>query len=502
MSHDTKTPLLNNSSKHQSLDRFTLIYALKKGYFNLAQHLLNLGVDPNLADDSDSFKRTPLIYCTFIREERWALTIAQNLLEHNADLRRGDSRHLTPLHYCCAFGLDALLKLFLNSLDFDLSKSLDVNGNNCMHYAVRSRNLNCIRLIVSKCKQKRILSINITNKYGLRPSDLEDEDKLGRVKQIGIYPGKDSLESCKTAVVKFMETFEYNDGDNLNNKEPVEDKEHQAILNKAKSQELWKKAVAKLNKAYIQDYSKLDTSVQNEGQTNDFFLKTEFGQKLNNNSGNKTPDKGLKKKGKETNSTNSRLSMSPNLAGSNSSYPQESIIEEQTARVLTQKSFFIKFKDREKEFIDLNELFMGKESLFEGVKIKWPSIDVPNPKSKIKLVRPKTPAKSETKSFLDMDALDLINDLNDASSEKLIEKSFINLNPEDSWRKEMPTVFARLENKLTASYRGAAQLIIPNKPKSAKGDAKNSKGRGSKLDLKRAISMSNVNISNNEIFNN
>ena len=46
--------------------------------------MLRLGVDPNYVDEKENFLRTPLIYCTFIKDLNWSLTIAQTLLEYGA----------------------------------------------------------------------------------------------------------------------------------------------------------------------------------------------------------------------------------------------------------------------------------------------------------------------------------------------------------------------------------------------------------------------------------
>lgn len=94
--------------------KYTLTYAIKKGYFNLVRTLLGLGADPNQVDASEErtngptapLKRNPLIYTTYIRDLTWAKNIARLLLEHGADLSHTDSRRLTPIHYCNYFSHD------------------------------------------------------------------------------------------------------------------------------------------------------------------------------------------------------------------------------------------------------------------------------------------------------------------------------------------------------------------------------------------------------------
>ena len=154
---------------NSTIPRFTIMYAFNKGYFNLIRHLLSNGADPNQVD---KLNRTPLIYCAFIRDASWSVSIAQNLLECGADIEKSDNKNLNALHYCCAFNRHKLLELFLNSLDFELLSKLDNNGNSCLHYAVAFRNFKCIRLILNKCKHYNLEKIENENHYGFKPSDM------------------------------------------------------------------------------------------------------------------------------------------------------------------------------------------------------------------------------------------------------------------------------------------------------------------------------------------
>jgi hypothetical protein len=155
-----------------TIPRFTVIYALRKGYLNLIRHLLYTGSNANSIEIKDLTKRTPLIYCTFIKDANWALSVAQNLLEKGANLIKSDNKSLNALHYCCAFDKNLLLDLFLNSLDFDLLTKVDLNGNTCLHYATAYRNLKCIRLILNKCKQYNLKTIEYENNFGYKPTDM------------------------------------------------------------------------------------------------------------------------------------------------------------------------------------------------------------------------------------------------------------------------------------------------------------------------------------------
>jgi hypothetical protein len=215
---------LSQSSPFIAKKQYTIVYVIKKGYFNLVRHLLDLGVDPNFVSDKDDPKllRCPLIYATFIRDDKWAYTVAQNLLEYGASLQRADLNHLTPIHYACAFGRPHLLELFLSSLDFDLSRVVDANGNSCIHYAMRSHNLKCLQLLIKKYnsyymqhvhvvlsspyhEQAESLNdkLNCRNKLGLRPSDLGEEVNDNEQHNF-VYSGKDSLHACRSALVDFL----------------------------------------------------------------------------------------------------------------------------------------------------------------------------------------------------------------------------------------------------------------------------------------------------------
>ena len=77
----TNTIGFSNGKIDEIIPRFTMMYALKKGYLNLIRHILCTGVNPNQIDSKDKYYRTPLIYCAYIKDSNWALSISQNLLE-------------------------------------------------------------------------------------------------------------------------------------------------------------------------------------------------------------------------------------------------------------------------------------------------------------------------------------------------------------------------------------------------------------------------------------
>lgn len=184
--------------------KYTINYCIKKGYFNLIPYLIKRGLDANLIDEQDQFKRNALIYCTYIKELNWALSVAQSLLEYGANLQLTDSRNLNPLHYCCAFGKDRLLSLFLKSLDFDLLDSIDKNGNTCLHYAIKFRSVKCIRLLLDKFRQYDIDIIEKKNNFGLYPTDMLSFEKQN------YQSNSEMIEICKIIIECFKRPY---DGD-------------------------------------------------------------------------------------------------------------------------------------------------------------------------------------------------------------------------------------------------------------------------------------------------
>jgi hypothetical protein len=198
----------SSTSSFKPSTRYTTTYVIKKGYFNLVRYLLSTGTDPNFVDEKEAFLRTSLIYSTFIKDETWSLSVAQNLLEFGANLRQTDAKRLTPFHYACAFGRVKLLELFLGSLDFDLSKSLDLNGNSCLHYALRSHNVVIVRLVVQKLKKCHMIKVNLRNVFGLKPIDIEDEEEIKISKETNkphfLFDGENPLEECKQILNEYI----------------------------------------------------------------------------------------------------------------------------------------------------------------------------------------------------------------------------------------------------------------------------------------------------------
>ncbi|CAF4192791.1 unnamed protein product [Rotaria magnacalcarata] len=66
---------------------FNVPFAIQHGYFRCIRYLLQLCHDPN---ERDSQLRTPLILCSYVENDRWSLSIAQNLLEKGAKVALED----------------------------------------------------------------------------------------------------------------------------------------------------------------------------------------------------------------------------------------------------------------------------------------------------------------------------------------------------------------------------------------------------------------------------
>lgn len=66
---------------------FNVPFAVQHGYFRCVRYLLELSSDPN---ERDQQLRTPLILCSYVENDRWSLSLAQNLLEKGAKIALGD----------------------------------------------------------------------------------------------------------------------------------------------------------------------------------------------------------------------------------------------------------------------------------------------------------------------------------------------------------------------------------------------------------------------------
>ncbi len=66
---------------------FNVPFAIQHGYFRCVRYLLQLDYDPN---ERDRQLRTPLILCAYVENNRWSLSLTQNLLEKGAKIALED----------------------------------------------------------------------------------------------------------------------------------------------------------------------------------------------------------------------------------------------------------------------------------------------------------------------------------------------------------------------------------------------------------------------------
>ncbi|CAF0941423.1 unnamed protein product [Adineta steineri] len=147
----------------------SLLYCLEKGYFCLIRYLLDSSICD--ARERDSEGRTGLIYCCFIDDDCWARNTAMTLLEKGAQIADQDQYGLNALHYAIITQRTILIRLYLDSIDFDLNQSADIHGNTCLHYACSTGNVNILRTILNAMKHYSI-DLTIKNHAGLTAYDL------------------------------------------------------------------------------------------------------------------------------------------------------------------------------------------------------------------------------------------------------------------------------------------------------------------------------------------
>ena len=484
----------------QSINKYTITYVIKHGYFNLIRYMLSLGVDPNYVNEKEDFMRTGLILCTFIKDEQWSLNVAHNLLEHGALLNKTDSRYLNAIHYCCAFGREKLLEVYLNSLDFDLSKALDLNGNSCMHYAIYSHNFNIVNMLIKKYRHFNMTRVNLRNVFGLRPSDVEDEKEEEINKQQLPFVGNNKIIECKRVLMSLVKYFDDLRELELARKRAQEELERRmaeaaAEANKPKTKKRSrsrkgsassitsttstsskkpikpKKTQTKIAEIEtIHEVKEFDVSSQSiiinespksspkmsrkkkspsgtkgrQSTTSSIsnnkkkFFATELDESPNNSQifqnikplkDDKTSKKSLKS------NSNSKESLS-NL-----------IISKEQAHDLTLKSLIITYKDFLNNLIEYNNLFYSREYMLETaftnndsrLSRRSTTAKVKNnqQEEKLKIVRPIT-------------SLSLI--AKNRTEKKDDDKKKPLVSPAD-WKKELPTMFKKLELLITPSYR-------------------------------------------------
>lgn len=462
-------------------NRYTTTYVIKKGYFNLVRCLLCLGADPNYVDEKEINNRTSLIYTTFIKDNRWAENVAYTLLEHGADLKKSDSKGLTPIHYCCTFGRDALLKIFLQSVDFDLSCSLDLNGNSCMHYAIGSGNVKCVNLLIRKFTSSSFTKkINLENRFGLKPIDIHNEEFVT------------NIEECKQCLVNQI---------NLSNKIKIGEfkaklEAEAALREKSKL----KKKKTKKTKNFIHQTAKnVQTNTQKDNKTDFFptqlnesefldkFPKKKYSKQtsnlINNSNFNHFIGKAKVNSKKEfeipkiiinedqieksdldeinlCNDFQSSIFFDKSQAFDLKLESVEPMQKNESIK-LTFLSFLLVYKDFIVNLIEYNDLFFAKEHMLkDGLTYKLCRIERP----KSELSKPKCQ------------------------------------NNESNWKKSLPNVFAVYEAELSSSFRHSIRPPVIKKVKSNKNYYEDLKAKA-KLGAQARKKQSKIVIVRNSLFN-
>jgi hypothetical protein len=490
----TKQQQQSNQNLNEPLERFTISYVIKNGYFNLVRYLLSVGVDPNHVskDATNPDWYTPLIYCTFIKDEKWAISIAQNLLEHGADLKKTDKNKLTPIHYCCAFGLPNLLNLFLNSIDFDLSKSFDKNGNNCMHYAIRSHNLSCVNLIIKKYQPNEMYKrIDLKNSLKLKPSQIEDEKDFNSIKYFNYkFSGIDSLQVCKNTLIDFIKEYSILKQPpvvvNTTPTQPIIAEEESTIFTTIKI----KKETSSKSKKRSKSKQKTTNSPQTVEKSefkNTFFqteietileeTKTSFLPLSSNKSSSrsrspKSKKKSLNKKKHQQSNDDAESSLveiesfiepikqqEPEKKVKPKLIENEPIMTVEQAKLLTSKSFLISLRDRLANLINFSNLFDKKEHMFQSILANRNDEAI------------KLSLKRSTSVLVNIDSNS--NNINNINSN--------NNNNDLNWKTKLPDMFSKLESFIAPSYRETVASL--NQSSFAKKRSKKSSKKSSASNL-------------------
>ncbi|OWF40844.1 uncharacterized protein LOC110463287 [Mizuhopecten yessoensis] len=134
---------------------------IKLEYFQQVRFFIDLGIAIEKADENG---RTPIMLCPFMEPEVWGTGIARLLIEKGASLENCDKYGMTLMHLACIYTRIELARVFLNAIDFDLVEQ-DKWGNTALHYAVRSGNLNLVK-VITQAQWKYKLAFDRKNREG------------------------------------------------------------------------------------------------------------------------------------------------------------------------------------------------------------------------------------------------------------------------------------------------------------------------------------------------
>ena len=123
-----------------------------------------------------TIRRTPLMYCSLIQDNAVAYSIAQQLIENDADLTLCDSPNAhTALMYAAVYERTVMLRLLLDIIDLDDFLRRDKLGNTAMHWTSLSKcqfNCHLMNKIAFRKFNLESNSAKIRNSFGHTPADL------------------------------------------------------------------------------------------------------------------------------------------------------------------------------------------------------------------------------------------------------------------------------------------------------------------------------------------
>lgn len=138
--------------------------AIRKGQFHDIRLLVSAGMDVNVRDNEG---KTPLITCTFLCQEDWAVGIARMILQNGGLIGMKDKSGRNGLMYAAIFQRLELVRLFLNAVDYNINDT-DRFGNSALFYAASAGDAVVTHEIVQRLKHFK-MSMDISNKWGMTP---------------------------------------------------------------------------------------------------------------------------------------------------------------------------------------------------------------------------------------------------------------------------------------------------------------------------------------------
>jgi len=138
--------------------------AMQKGYFHQVRMLVKRGLEVNEADNNG---RTPLMLCSLVEDNCWAVGLARTLLDGGAHTSQTDTFGRTAIHYACIFKRTNLLRVLLAAIDDDVNRT-DRCGNTALHYAAATGNTDTTGLVLNACLRYGY-RVDVSNRDHLTP---------------------------------------------------------------------------------------------------------------------------------------------------------------------------------------------------------------------------------------------------------------------------------------------------------------------------------------------